>query len=99
MYELSFGPFLSLWNIELEVSSLYLDQVWYSKAIENSLTTLSQKDPVSEYNSQLWNSGVESDKDQMSCITNECKIDRGNPNPNMIYRRVLHSYSPLVLVA
>ena len=33
---------------------------WY---IENSLTTLNQKDPVSEYNSQLWNSGVESDKE------------------------------------
>jgi hypothetical protein len=31
--------------------------------IENSLTTLNQKDPVSEYNSQLWNSGVESDKE------------------------------------
>ena len=29
---------------------------WY---IENSLTTLGQKDPVSEYNSQLWNSGIE----------------------------------------
>jgi len=33
---------------------------WY---IENSLTTLSQKDPVSEHNSQLWNSGVEANKD------------------------------------
>ena len=33
---------------------------WY---IENSLTTLGQKDPVSEYNSQLWNSGMESDKE------------------------------------
>ena len=33
---------------------------WY---IENSLTTLGQKDPVSEYNSQLWNSGVEANKD------------------------------------
>jgi hypothetical protein len=33
---------------------------WY---IENSLTTLSKKDPVSELNSSLWNSGVESDKD------------------------------------
>ena len=32
---------------------------WY---IENCLTTLSQKDPVSELNTQLWNSGVESDK-------------------------------------
>tara|TARA_Y100001972_G_scaffold123417_1_gene170638 strand:- start:769 stop:1605 length:837 start_codon:yes stop_codon:yes gene_type:complete len=33
---------------------------WY---IENSLTTLGQKDPVSEMNSQLWNSGVDSDKE------------------------------------
>ncbi len=28
---------------------------WY---IENSLTTLNEKDPVSEYNSELWNSGI-----------------------------------------
>lgn len=33
---------------------------WY---IENSLTTLNKKDPVSEYNTQLWNSGADSDKD------------------------------------
>ena len=33
---------------------------WY---IENSLTTLGQKDPVSEYNRELWNSGLDSDKD------------------------------------
>lgn len=33
---------------------------WY---IENSLTTLGQKDPVGELNNQLWNSGLESDKD------------------------------------
>jgi len=33
---------------------------WY---IENSLTTVGAKDPVSEHNSRLWNSGVESDKD------------------------------------
>ena len=31
--------------------------------IENSLTTLNQKDPVSEHNTVLWNSGVESDKE------------------------------------
>ena len=30
---------------------------------ENSLTTIGQKDPVSEYNTSLWNSGVESDKE------------------------------------
>ena len=33
---------------------------WY---IENSLTTLGQKDPVSEYNTSLWNSGIEANKD------------------------------------
>ena len=31
--------------------------------IENSLTTLGQKDPVSEYNSQLWNNGTDAGKD------------------------------------
>ena len=33
---------------------------WY---IENSLTTLNQKDPVSEHNSVLWNSGIEANKE------------------------------------
>ena len=33
---------------------------WY---IENSLTTLNHKDPVSEDNTRLWNTGVDSDKD------------------------------------
>ena len=33
---------------------------WY---IENSLTTNGQKDPVSEHNRELWNSGIDSDKD------------------------------------
>ena len=33
---------------------------WY---IENSLTTVGKKDPVSEHNRELWNSGNESDKD------------------------------------
>ena len=33
--------------------------------IENSLTTLGQKDPVGEYNRSLWNSGDESLKDQV----------------------------------
>ena len=31
--------------------------------IENSLTTLNQKDPVSEENTRLWNTGVDSDKE------------------------------------
>ena len=33
---------------------------WY---IENSLTTIGQKDPVSEMNSAYWNTGIESDKE------------------------------------
>ena len=33
---------------------------WY---IENSLTTTGGKDPVSEYNRELWNSGTEKDKE------------------------------------
>lgn len=33
---------------------------WY---IEKSLTTLNRKDPVSEYNSKLWATGLESNKD------------------------------------
>jgi hypothetical protein len=33
---------------------------WY---IENSLTTLGQKDPVTEYNRTLWNSGNDKDKE------------------------------------
>jgi hypothetical protein len=32
---------------------------WY---IENSLTTIGKSDPVSDYNTKLWNSGFESDK-------------------------------------
>ena len=35
---------------------------WY---IENSLTTLGQKDPLGEYNRELWNSGDESLKEQV----------------------------------
>jgi len=33
---------------------------WY---IEKSLTTIGKEDPVSEYNTQLWNSGIEANKD------------------------------------
>jgi hypothetical protein len=34
---------------------------WY---IENSLTTIGEKDPVSEYNTTLWNNGTDAGKDQ-----------------------------------
>lgn len=35
---------------------------WY---IEESLTTIGKKDPLSEYNSMLWNTGIEANKDQV----------------------------------
>lgn len=49
-------PWVRVWNHAFQGPT----GQWF---IENSLTTLNQKDPVSEYNSQLWNSGVESDKE------------------------------------
>lgn len=49
-------PWVRVWNHAFQGPT----GQWF---IENSLTTLSQKDPVSEYNTQLWNSGVESDKE------------------------------------
>ena len=36
------------------------NQQWY---IENSLTTIGEDDPVSEYNTELWNTGIEANKD------------------------------------
>lgn len=58
---------------------------WYA---EKSLTTLKEDDPVSELNSRLWNSGIESDKDiaraqkrQLRYITNILVIsDSKNPD-------------------
>ena len=49
-------PWAKVWNHAFQGPT----GQWY---IENSLTTISQKDPVSECNSKLWNSGVESDKE------------------------------------
>ena len=49
-------PFVRIWDHGFQGQG-----GWY---IENSLTTLGQKDPVSEYNSMLWNSGIESNKDK-----------------------------------
>ena len=48
-------PWVRLWNHAFKGPG-----GWY---IENSLTTINKKDPVSEYNTELWNSGNESDKD------------------------------------
>ena len=49
-------PWVKLWNHAFQGPT----GQWF---IENSLTTLGNNDPVSEYNSKLWNSGIESDKE------------------------------------
>jgi hypothetical protein len=49
-------PFVRVWDHGFQGPT----GLWY---IENSLTTIDKDDPVSEYNSKLWNSGVESDKE------------------------------------
>ena len=49
-------PWAKVWNHAFQGTT----GQWY---IENSLTTLSQKDPVSEHNTALWNTGLESDKE------------------------------------
>ena len=41
--------------------------------IENSRTTFGEKDPVSEYNSRLWNSGIQANKDMESQKTKRKK--------------------------
>lgn len=48
-------PFVQLWNHGFKGPS----GTWY---IENSLTTLGQEDPVSNYNSGLWNTGIEANR-------------------------------------
>ena len=48
-------PWARLWNHAFQGPG-----GWY---IENSLTTMNKKDPVSEDNSRLWNTGLDSDKE------------------------------------
>ena len=49
-------PWVRVWNHAFQGPT----GKWF---IENSLTTINQTCPISEMNSQLWNSGVESDKE------------------------------------
>lgn len=51
-------PFIRMWDHGFKGPG-----GWY---IEKSLTTLGQSDPVSEYNTKLWNSGRKEDKDVVS---------------------------------
>lgn len=50
-------PFVRIWDHGFQGPG-----GWY---IEKSLTTLGQKDPVSEYNSQLWATGTKANQDQV----------------------------------
>lgn len=51
------APFIRSWDHGFQGPT----GLWY---IEKSLNTINKDDPVSELNSQLWNSGVEDDKEQ-----------------------------------
>ena len=74
-------PFVRIWDHGFQGPT----GLWY---IENSLTTLNQDDPVSEYNGKLWNSGIESDKEQARKQKRRLKYyaniyvvkDSGNPD-------------------
>jgi hypothetical protein len=73
-------PFVRIWDHGFQGPT----GLWY---IENSLTTINQDDPVSEYNSKLWNSGLDSDKEiarkqkrRLKYVANIQVIkDSGNP--------------------
>lgn len=49
-------PFVRVWDHGFQGPT----GKWF---IEKSLTTIGQKDPVSEYNTMLWNSGIQANKD------------------------------------
>lgn len=49
-------PWVRIWNHGFQGPT----GKWF---IENSLTTLGKPDPVSEFNTELWNSGIEANKD------------------------------------
>ena len=68
---------------------------WY---IENSLTTIGKQDPVGELNSQLWNSGLDSDKEvaraqkrKLNFISN-VYIIKDEQNPENEGKVVLYKY-------
>ena len=63
---------------------------WY---IENSLTSISQPDPVGELNSRLWNSGIESDKDRA-----RTQKRRLHYVTNVYVVRLIHSICGKVLI-
>jgi hypothetical protein len=50
-------PFVRIWDHSFQHPDTGL---WY---IEKSLTTINKADPLGEYNSKLWNSGIDADKE------------------------------------
>jgi hypothetical protein len=75
-------PFVRIWNHGFQGPG----GKWY---IENSLTSLGKPDPVSEYNSELWNSGSEASKEQarkqkrrLTYITNILVVKDPNHSEN-----------------
>lgn len=73
-------PFVRLWSHGFKGAG-----GWY---IENSLTTLDKPDPVSEYNTGLWNSGIEANKKFVS--------GTGKDNPGS--KRQLNYYSNILVI-
>ena len=80
-------PFVRIWSHSFKGPT----GQWY---IENSLTTIGQQDAVSELNSQLWNSGRDSDKEiarkqkrKLNYISNIYVVkDPANPqNENKVF--------------
>tara|TARA_B110000977_G_scaffold26529_1_gene33121 strand:- start:4326 stop:5249 length:924 start_codon:yes stop_codon:yes gene_type:complete len=74
-------PFVRIWDHGFQGPT----GLWY---IENSLTTINQDDPVSEYNSKLWNTGIDTDKElarkqkrRLKYMANILVVkDSGNPD-------------------
>ena len=83
-------PFVKLYSHAFQGSG-----GWY---IENSLTTLGQKDPVSEYNSQLWNNGTDAGKEmarkqkrKLTYISN-IYVVKDPANPENVGKTSLYKY-------
>lgn len=80
-------PYIKYWDHYFEGP-----KGWY---IENSLTTLGKEDPVSEYNSELWQTDIEANKDlarkykrRLNYVTNVYIIqDHGDPSNNGTVRK------------
>lgn len=80
-------PYIKYWDHYFEGP-----KGWY---IENSLTTIGKEDPVSEYNSELWQTGIDANKDlarkykrRLNYVANVYIIqDHGDPSNNGTVRK------------